>query len=93
MRPIRTDHTNLKLIGGPVGSDVGDLYAERGSDGWIRSVWQLNAQERQAIAKGANVALFVLAPTAFPPVALEVTTDEERADDATAARMLAEVGR
>lgn len=93
MRPVRTKHSNLRIVGGPVGSDVGDLHAEAFPAGqWVRSVWQPNAEERQAIAAGANLALFVAAPSmAFPPVAIEITHDEEAADDAAAARLLASV--
>lgn len=92
MRPVRTEHSNLRIVGGPVGTGVGDLHAERSDSGWIRSVWQPTPEERQQIAAGANVALFVAhSGQGFPPVALELTADQERPDDAVASRLLASI--
>jgi hypothetical protein len=76
MRPVQTADTTLVLTG-PDG--VGDLYAQRLSDGSIASVWWLTPDERAAVAAGANVALIVAGP--HPVVMLAVVDVEGSGED------------
>lgn len=82
MKPVRTEDSNVVYVG-PADSDIGDLYAQRIGDrpGHVRSVWTFTPGERRAIARGANVALDVLAEP-IPPVRLEVTEEQGTGGDA-----------
>jgi len=73
MRPRRTSVSNcvFRLAGG---NEDNDLWARRGStDGepWIESTWQLDDDERAAIAAGGTVELRVYGD-GTPPVSLAV---------------------
>lgn len=77
MRPIRTDET-IGIYGAPKGmEDVVEglpYWREKDSEtggNLIRSVWELDADEREAIALGGNVLLGILGEP-IPPVQLQV---------------------
>lgn len=75
MNPRRTARTNA-VFELPGGTAENDLPVERVvTDGEVvlRSVWELTPEERQAIAGGANLELYVWARRP-PPVALATTT-------------------
>lgn len=81
MRPIRTSETNRLYVGPP---GIGDLPLLEGigpgGGPAFRSTWDLEPEERAAIAAGANVALTVLG--AQVPVTLELSPLEGIGDDA-----------
>lgn len=85
MRPIRTAETNRTFVGPP---GVGDLPVLIGEDTTgqlaIRSTWDLEPEERAAIAAGANVALTVWVVQV--PVRLEVVDLPGVGDDAPEVR-------
>lgn len=74
MKPIRTVDTNsvFKLRGGTEENDL-PLSRIHHEDGSITncSTWELTDEERQAIAAGANIDLFVWGFN-HPPVSLAV---------------------
>lgn len=75
MRPRRTPASNqvFRLLGG---TEDNDLWVQRVvQDGQpiIRSVWELDDDERAAIAKGAHIRLHVFGD-GTPPVALDVVS-------------------
>ncbi len=79
MKPIQTERSNTTFVGAD-GSDVLPLPArvenfptERGVSRMISSTWALDAEERIAIAEGANIELTVYAWT-IPPVGLAIDT-------------------
>jgi hypothetical protein len=80
MRPRRTPQTTVvfSLVGG---NEDNDLWVRRGStDGepWIESVWELDVEERAAIADGGTIELRVYGQ-GTPPVSLAVGASlEER---------------
>jgi hypothetical protein len=75
MKPRRTPYSNqvFRLVGGTEDNDLWTQLDES-EDGTplIRSTWQLDDDERQAIADGANVELIVWG-TGTPPVLLQIT--------------------
>lgn len=75
MRPIRTARSNVVYTAPQSAPEVSDLHCERVRPGIIRSVWALDADERAAIAQGANVSLWAFNEP-HPVVALEVTDDQ-----------------
>ena len=77
MKPVRTITSNL-VYTGPMG--VGDLHCQRVEAGLIRSVWYPDADQRKAIAEGANVALWVYTEP-IPPVAVTVTGEQGIGED------------
>ena len=84
MKPRRTPSSNV-VYRLPGGTEDNDLWAERTiAEGMepgdpaegrmmIRSVWELDAKERAAVAAGANVELSVYMGDAQPPVGLRLT--------------------
>lgn len=78
MKSVRTAASNLVYVGPP---GVGDLHCERIQQGLIASVWQLSADERRAIAAGANVKLWVYQEP-IPAVSLEVVDERGVGEDA-----------
>lgn len=73
MNPRRTPQTQV-LFRLPGGTDEHDLWVRRGVDGphaFVESVWELDDDERAAIAAGATVELRVWT-TVTPPVSLAV---------------------
>jgi len=73
MKPRRTPQTDV-VFRLPDGNEDNDLWCRRGStDGfpWIESVWDLDDEERQAIAAGGTIELRVYALNT-PPVSLAV---------------------
>lgn len=77
MRPRRTPYSNqvFRLAGG---TEDNDLWVERTTSAGepiIRSVWELDADERRKVAEGHNIYLIVWG-NGTPPVALGVTDDE-----------------
>lgn len=74
MKPIRTPHTNAiyKLKGG---TDENDLPVEQSLDEsgnpCLVSTWQLDDEERAAIAQGGTISLCVWGD-GTPPVSLAV---------------------
>jgi hypothetical protein len=82
VKPRRTPSSSL-VLSLPGGNEDNDLWAERGAtDGtpWIESVWELDDDERAAIAEGATVELRVWS-FSTPPVSLAVgpSIDDRRA--------------
>lgn len=75
MRPHRTHFSNT-VYRLPGGTEDNDLWvevgpADEGAGELLRSCWVPTAEERRAIAEGANVELIVWG-SAHPPVALGV---------------------
>ena len=74
-RRTPTSNTTLALVDG---NEDNDLWLERKHDhnqqDYMHSVWQLNDEERAAIAAGANIYLNVWG-TGHPPVAIGVTDE------------------
>jgi hypothetical protein len=61
--------------------DVGDLHCERLRIGLIGSVWELSPAERERIANGANIKLFIYNEP-IPPVMLGVVEEPGVGEDA-----------
>jgi hypothetical protein len=80
MKPIKTQWSNL-VYRGPT-PDIDDLPCRRHEPGLIVSTWTFTPEERQAIAGGANLELWIYTEP-IPPVALQLTNDQE-ANDAKA---------
>lgn len=78
MKPIRVASSNLVYTGPP---GVGDLHCRREAPGLITSIWRPSPEERQAIAEGANLLLYIHAEP-IPPVGLSVTGEEGVGEDA-----------
>jgi hypothetical protein len=71
------DRQGLRLVGG---NEDNDLWVRMGStDGepWIESVWELDEDERAAIAAGGTIELRLYG-TGTPPVSLAVGLSLER---------------
>lgn len=79
MKPVRTATSNL-VYTGPT-PEIGDLHCERLQPGQIKSVWHFSQREREAIARGANLALTILGEP-IPPVGLHLTTEKGVGEDA-----------
>lgn len=69
MRPVRTGASN-DVYRGP-SPDVGDLWVQRVRPGEIRSVWELDDDERRLIADGGRIELAIFNEP-IPPVSLIV---------------------
>lgn len=79
MKPIRTAHSNF-VWKGPT-PEIGDLHAQMDHESQrTRTVWTLSADERIAVAAGANIALDVWGQ--HPPVDVSVTNEEGVGEDA-----------
>lgn len=90
MKPVRTAKSDLVYVGDP---GAIDLHCQRLQPGIIRSIWHLNAAEREAIANGANIGLD-LYQEPHPPVALFVIDQQGVGEDAPEiAARLAELGK
>lgn len=87
MKPRRTPDSNTVFRLGQENEDH-DLWAQRGTGApeleesdpmaaapFVRTVWELSPEERDAITAGGNVALVILG-TGQPPCYLAVATDE-----------------
>lgn len=78
MKPRRFPAANkvFSLLGG---NEDNDLWVEQAaySDGtpFIRSVWELTADERQRVADGQNICLTII-DQRTPPVAMRVTSEQ-----------------
>jgi hypothetical protein len=73
MRPRRTAETK-QVFSLPGGNEDSDLWVRLGStDGapWIESVWELDDQERLAIAAGGTIELRIWGQ-GTPPVSLAI---------------------
>ena len=72
MKPRRTPSSNkvFRLVGG---TEDNDLWVRQDEQG-IASVWELDDDERAAVALGANIELMVFG-AGTPPVSLAVTTE------------------
>lgn len=79
MKPVRTAESNMVYVG-PT-PEIGDLHCERLQPGMIRSVWWFTPQEREAIAKGANLSLTILGEP-IPPVSLHLIASDGIGEDA-----------
>ena len=78
MKPVRTATSNM-VYQGPT-PEVSDLHCERVQLGTIRSVWWLTPVEREAIARGANIAL-TISTEPIPPVSLGLSFDDGVGED------------
>ncbi len=74
MKGIRTPITEL-VYRGPT-PDIGDLWCHREEFGVIMSVWEPSDEERQLIAEGGNIVLWIHTEP-IPPVALSVWNDDD----------------
>ena len=91
MKPIQTARSNLIYTSADPG--VRDLHAERVEPNLVRSVWRPTALEREQIASGANVELWIVGEP-IPPVQLEVVYEEGTGeDDPVSARRLETLNR
>jgi hypothetical protein len=79
VRPVRTEKSNLVYVG-PT-PDIGDLHCERVRPGYIRSVWEFSPEERESIAKGANLSVSVLTEP-IPPMSMHLTREQGVGEDA-----------
>jgi hypothetical protein len=73
MRPRRTKHTD-SVFSLPGGNEDNDLWVRRGSTDdtpWIESTWELDDEERAAIAAGGTIQLRTWG-VGTPPLALYV---------------------
>ena len=77
-KPIRTDGSNLVYTGPP---GVYDLHCQRIQPGVIRTVWHFSASERDAIAKGATLAVEIFSEP-IPPIGLAVGWEQGVGEDA-----------
>lgn len=90
MRPVRTAESNMVYVGPP---GVSDLHCQRLDLGVIRSVWSFSPAEREAIAKGATLALEIHGEP-IPPVRLAIGWEQGVGEDAPDVRArLAELGQ
>lgn len=78
MKPVRTADSNLVYTGPP---GVHDLHCQRIEPGVIRTVWHFGPAEREAIAKGATLALEIFTEP-IPPVRLAVGWEMGIGEDA-----------
>lgn len=80
MQPIATSHPSEFVYGAPLGMEdrVGGLPCTREQTDLggtaIFSIWEPTAEEREAIAAGANLRLGIFGPEPISPVSLGVTT-------------------
>jgi hypothetical protein len=77
MKPRRTPNSN-KVFRLPGGNEDSDLWVEQGpvlGSTALKSTWELDDEERKAIAQGANIELVVWG-FGTPPVSLAVTFTE-----------------
>lgn len=68
MRPVKTVASNT-IYRGPT-DDIGDLPCQR-VNGEVRSVWELDDDERRLIAEGGRLELAIFGEP-IPPVGLAV---------------------
>jgi hypothetical protein len=80
VKPVRTAESNLVYVG-PPGTDVKDLHCYRARRGVILSVWQLSPEDRELVARGANV-LLTISTEPIPPVAVSLTWAKGVGEDA-----------
>lgn len=73
MRPIDFEEANSKLLA-PAGMDDCDDLPVFKVSGTIQSVWELDDEEREAIAAGAPIVLTVVSSNTHPPVSLGAYT-------------------
>lgn len=73
MRPRRTPETTVvfRLVGGNEDNDLWVKYGSTDGAPWIESVWELDDDERQAVAAGGTVELRVFG-RGTPPVSLAI---------------------
>jgi hypothetical protein len=79
MRAVKTEHTEniIKMPGGTEENDLPFYSMDVDRVPVICSVWELNDEEREAIARGENVRLIVWG-RAHPPVSIDLTDEEIR---------------
>lgn len=78
MRPRRFPLANT-VYRLPGGTEDNDLWVEKGTDGpdapYLRSVWVPTKSERQAIADGQNISLWVWSHQTYP-VGMSITPEQ-----------------
>jgi hypothetical protein len=72
VRPVKTEITDV-VYRGP-SPDIGDLWVHRVEPGVIMSVWEPSVQERELMAQGGRVVLWIHTEP-IPPIALEIRDD------------------
>jgi hypothetical protein len=77
MTPVDFPEANMTLCA-PKGMEdsCGNLPVYRRTDGIFVSAWMPSQEEKEAIAKGASIMLYVIG-NGHPPVTLQVTADVE----------------
>lgn len=85
MHPIRTPASNFTYLG--PAPHIGDLPCQRAPDGRggtvVLSTWELTPDEREAIARGANIEVGIYAEP-IPPISVAIAQPTQ--DDAAVAR-------
>lgn len=82
MRPIKTDNCNMVYRGPEPG--IGDLPCERrvmdahGRTA-IFATWKLSAEDRKAVAEGANIEVCLYYVEPIPPIYVGLTSRQESA--------------
>lgn len=77
-RPIRTGDSNMVYTGPP---GVHDLHCQRIRPGLVRTVWHFTPAEREAVARGATLALEIFSEP-IPPVGMAVGWEQGIGEDA-----------
>lgn len=82
MRPIKTASTNFTYLGDEdQGGEIGNLPVERplGDRGPVYAVYELDDDDRAAIAAGGQIKLGIETQP-IPPVSLQIVDEPELAD-------------
>jgi hypothetical protein len=86
VRPVRTVNSNF-VYKGPE-PDIYDAWVERRPESRVvYLVWEMDPEERNAIARGAQIKLGIFNMEPIPPVSLSITTEDEVTDPDPPARI------